>query len=343
MSHYEKYLKYKLKYFDLKNNQHGGAKTKSRNNQYGGNISRELFTAESIVHDFTKGAHEKEDNLIGWNIIKITDKFRDLNEFIIYEKVLNDKDESKPNLFIMSGFSVLSVKECIGVVKDVLDLLSTKYKAVYIMNLTSFKKAQNDDIALRDKDPKANIPKIEDFESLEKYKAHIKSDAFREARNEIEMNLNIEIGKTVHSLIKKLKLDNIHLLGKSAGGGLAISMLNEYVPSFTALFLAVPASPTNVRKLHPDVLKNCKLRFSWNVADVYTFDWHKIDGEGGISADEKAIYDKQMYKYQNVDKIKINYISFMFSTDYKTTNPPYRNPEHEINRKFIEFICMEKD
>jgi hypothetical protein len=134
MSYYEKYLKYKHKYFELKNNQHGGAKTKSRNNQYGGDISRELFTAESIVHDYTKGAHEKEDKLIVSNIKKITDKFRDINEYIIYEKVLNDKEESKPNLFIMSGFSVLSVKECIGVVKDVLDLLSKKYKAVYIMN-----------------------------------------------------------------------------------------------------------------------------------------------------------------------------------------------------------------
>jgi hypothetical protein len=122
------------------------------------------------------------------------------------------------------------VKECIGVVKDVLDLLSRKYKAVYIMNLTTFKKAQNDDIALRDKNPKANIPKKEDFESLEKYIAHIKSDVFREARNEIEMKLNIEIGKTVHSLIEKQKLDFIRYnMKKTVSNFTAKKFYNKFV------------------------------------------------------------------------------------------------------------------
>jgi alpha-beta hydrolase superfamily lysophospholipase len=54
-----------------------------------------------------------------------------------------------------------------------------------------------------------------------------------------------------------MKLQNVHILGKSAGAGIAIHIMDKS-DIYTGLFLVVPSSPLNVqllRELPKDRLK----------------------------------------------------------------------------------------
>jgi hypothetical protein len=288
-------------------------------------LTKEPFTEATKIRSDGK----PEPNFKGWTLIKI-------KEFYIYENLIEESE--KPNLFVMSGFSIDSVCECAPIIIDKLDVLRTKYRAVYIINLTPFKKLQGDACKIRDE---LVDHTLETFaKGSPEYLAYVKSVQNRETRNAAEIALNNQIGGIIHSLITTLKLSNVHLLGKCAGGGVAISMVN-ISPIYTGLFLAVPSSPPDVRHLSPPVLRNVKFRFSWNLMDVYVFDWHKQEAEGRVSADEKVMYDNTMRVFQKENpSFIIDYVSFMLPTDPVTAASTHRYPEHEINRKFIDYICL---
>ena len=300
-------------------------------------------------------------DLSGWNFIKVDGIFRDkLREFIIYECKFND-DISKPNLVVMSGFSLNSVRESGYVILDKLDVLATKYRAVYIINLSNFKEPQNDACDIRDKyglDPelldiisklgkkseeyKAYVTNPEYIQKLKSPEclAKVRNPEYRYAKNEQEIQVYRDASDTLNDiLINKLKLINIHLLGECAGGGLAIRLV-EKSELYTRLFLAVPSSPNDVKELTPRVLNTVKLRFSWNINDDLQYSWHKEEDDGKNNSTEKDVYDNQMKEFIRIYP-DIDYVSFMFSQDPRTTIANNRNPAHEIHRKFIDFFCSE--
>ena len=289
-------------------------------------VIKDPFTAETKI----RSDGRPEPNFMGWNLISI-------REFFIYENLFEESE--KPNLFVMSGFSIDSVCECAPIIIDKLDVLRTKYRAVYIINLSPFKGQQGDACKIRDVFVNHTLETL--AKGSPEYLAYVKSVENRERRNAAEITLNGEIAATIHSLITTLGLINVHLLGKCAGGGVAISLV-KIATIYTGLFLAVPSSPTDIRYLSEPVLRNVKFRFSWNLLDTYEFDWHKQEGEGRVSADEKVMYDNTMRVYQKTHKdFTIDYVSLMLPTDTVTAGSGHRYHEHEINRKFIDYICLD--
>lgn len=275
-------------------------------------------------------------NLEGWNFIT-------LDGFTIYEKKSENQDESRPNLFVMSGFSVNSVRESGIVIVDKIDLLLSKFRAVYILNLSPFKKPQNTACDIRDAYCTTNADLLDiqgKFgKESDEYRAKVRELGLehRVAKNTAEIQMYEKAGVTVNQLITQLGLNNVHILGECAGGGVAISLVKqEPTTRYPALYLSVPARPDNVSSLPPEVLQRVKFRFQWNRGDPTQYNWHKEERVGETSTDEKEVYDQWMSRFPG-----INYQSYLYEQDPKTTPMNNRVPEHEIHRSFIDQICSE--
>jgi hypothetical protein len=389
MEYKQKYLKYKHKYLELK----GGIKkfnvgdivegnnfnSKARIEEVLGdgytynlreiNETRTIHRniAEQELKDFKienpedKKIKDKEKlypdlDLSDWDFIAITGNFRGiLTPFTIYRHKFND-DRTRPNLVVMSGFSDNSVRESGYVIKDKLPVLSKKYKSVFIINLSPFKKPQNEACNIRDvfiltpsekaefstlKDPEEKKAFLSKPDLKERCRQKSKTDlTHREQKNSEEIQVYKDASVTIRELLSKLELENVHLLGECAGGGLAIYTVNKH-PRYTALFLAVPSSPLNIGVLSDEVLKRVKFRFSWNINDEVQYDWHKEEMENKNSFDEKNVYDASMKNIMKTKQFPIDYVSFMFSQDPLTTKANNRAPAHEIHRKFIDYIVNE--
>jgi len=295
-------------------------------------------------------------NLTDWNFITVYGNFKNVStKFTIYEHKFNN-DKSKPNLVVMSGFSENSVRESGYVILDKLPVLSKKYRAVYIINLSPFKAAQNNACDVRDiytlseDEKKEFVAKsaVDKKQFLQANEERIKAicreksktdPEHRAKKNANEIQMYKDASATINELISKLTLENVHLLGECAGGGLAIYTVNQH-SRYTALFLAVPSSPLNIFDISDAVLQRVKFRFHWNINDEVQYDWHKEEIDNKNSFDEKNIYDNTM-KHKIKSGLKIDYVSFMFSQDLKTTIENNRSPAHEIHRKFIDFIVNE--
>ena len=162
----------------------------------------------------------------------------------------------------------------------------------------------------------------------------------RKAKNEAEIQMYEDAGRTVNKLITQLGLNNVHILGECAGGGVAISLVKQDSSRYPALYLSVPARPDNVSSLSPEVLQRVKFRFQWNRGDPTEYNWHKEERVGETSTNEKEVYDKMMNSFKESNS-KIDYISYLYEQDPKTTPKNNRVPEHEIHRLFIDQICSE--
>ena len=392
MEYKQKYLKYKHKYLELK----GGQNKYIVGNIVEGNdfnskarieevleeglsynlkdinppyiIRRNI--AEQDLKDF-KIENPKDKNIIDdkkkyppldlsdWDFITISGNFRGiLTPFTIYRHKFND-DRTRPNLVVMSGFSANSVRESGYVIKDKLPVLSKKYSSVYIINLSPFKKPQNDACDVRDAYilsllTQSQKDTFDAIKTAEEKKAFLNRPEFkeicrqkskedpmhREKKNSEEIQVYKDASVTINELLSKLRLENVHLLGECAGGGLSIYTANQS-SIYTGLFLAVPSSPLNIRVLSDEVLKRVKFRFSWNINDEVQYDWHKEEMDNKNSFDEKNIYDAAMKNIMKTKQFPIDYVSFMFSQDPLTTEANNRSPAHEIHRKFIDFIVNE--
>ena len=155
----------------------------------------------------------------------------------------------------------------------------------------------------------------------------MKKDDKDRYKSETDLNQNIAI--EINKIIKNtLKLTNVHLLGKCAGGGISIHLL-EKDPIYTALYLAVPGNPRGVKYLkniEKSRLKDITFIFCWCKQDHYKFDWNKL------SKDEITRYDKQMNKIKK--KIKLKYNSYIEDKFVEPSLTEY----HEIPDLLIEKI-----
>lgn len=246
-----------------------------------------------------------------------------------------------PNLVVMAGFSLKSFCNTISIIMDKINDLENVYRSVFVICLENFKKLQGEYCNIRDK---SNIISEEEFRSNpELALSKAKSLEYKELRNKKELEVNERLATIIDKIIRKLKLDNVHILGKCAGGLLAINAI-FCSDIYTGLFLSVPASPLNVTKLRTlskDKLKKIKFRFHWNADDMQEFDWlnisHRLESYRDdnsvkkVSRDEKEVYDAEM-KY-----IKDNIFNEL---DYKSYIFPKR-VGHDVHHEFIDAIIRE--
>lgn len=300
-NYYTKYLKYKSKYLNLQN---------QLKLQKGGSPEAKALGEKCIgLEDALKNKIDNID-LSEWDLITET---IDSYGFNIVKKDLNPDSENI--LVMMAGLSNRSFCASLKAIVDKLGLIESKFKAVYFIDLNSFKNEQTDACNVRDavaKDLQIALPKGkselgDNFDKL----------------FESEILLNKKLASVINSLIvDKLKLTHVHLLGKCGGAGIAINTVS-LSDSYDALYLAVPGNPDSLKPLFgidTERLNKMKVIATWNDNDDFAFKW-------GISRDEKATYDSDL------GGLKAKAPEFTFETIiYDGGNG------HEINPKIFELI-----
>jgi len=308
MDYYKKYLKYKNKYLSLKHintYQSGGGwvdatdfgkacnDSKSDKPKFPRDVD---FSADWKINEYEVST---KDILTFKNLKKGT--IEDELNFEVIRKTFEEGGD-KPVLFIMAGISTNSFCGTAEVLVRNQETLKGKFKEVYIVNMNAFKNYQDDACqtyrAKRTKElNKESILRTEltENELLDIYDG--------------EIRLAKEISQFIHIIISdKLKLTNVHVLGKCAGGEIALNLvcLSEI---YKALYLAVPGSVTHITPLYdipPKRLESMHFIFGWNQNDDYAFNWN------GRSSTEKEIYDEEIGKLEAKKKIGIDYESYMF-------------------------------
>jgi hypothetical protein len=235
-----------------------------------------------------------------WNIYKIDINNQHVMDryghYYVIKKKLTENNKL-PILFAMAGFSQKSFCGSANVIFNNIDKVKHKFQSVYIMcHGTGVKKLSVDAYKI--------------WEKLEPVKKNLYKD---------ELSLNKELAKITDKIIRSIVGENkVHLLGKCAGGGVAIQtvILNNI---YTGLYLSVPSSPNNVndlKELGKDRIKSMVFRFSWQDEDPIEFGW-------GFCRDGKDSYDKTMEQ--------------LGALDYK--GEIYSGKEHEISDQlFTELI-----
>ncbi len=288
-----KYLKYKNKYINLKYKQ----------NQLGGslNIIDTTNDRDKIIEfldpipdeiNISKTTYNVNGNII--HIVKIT-----LNQDI------------KPVLFSLAGLSHKSFIGTSTVILSKLEILSQKFKEIYLVEYASFKEKQ--DVACSKRD---------------KYKESKDTDNIYKP----ELDMNNEIAENINEIIYKLKLTDVHLLGKCNGGWITLLLLLKN-DIYKGLYLAVPGIPFNVsilNELTPDRLKEINFLFGWTKQDGYKFNWDSK------SFEEKKVYDKMINTIENEKGIKMKYKSIMYDNMQIEDEKQY----HEIFPGMINDIIL---
>lgn len=226
----------------------------------------------------------------------------------IVSRQLN-QDKAKPSLFVITGVSERSFQNSAKIVVSAQELLSRKYNSIYIVSWS-----YNGDTTVRDAQVKSCQARdeIKSDERMEKFEPEI------DFMTRAAMGLN-------HIITSELKLSNVHLLGKCAGGGIAIQLL-PMNPIYTGLLLAVPSSPTNILSLleMKGKLRRIMFRFAWNVDDEYMFPW------GNISRDERSDYD-DMIRRMEIQYGQIDCISRYYDKGFG----------HEIHPDFLCDLALQ--
>ena len=254
-----KYLKYKDKYL-----QYGGNKNITWTNAI--NFGKSCNDSNKL----NNSKFPKDLDLVTWKKADIqvnnilTYKNSELNppiteQLLIFNVIKKtfSTNKNKPVLIMMAGISFSSFCNSAEIIVENVQKLKKKYKEVYIINLNPFKGYQID-VCTNYRDVmkiKLNKDSINRTD-LTKKEFKLIYDS--------ENKLNIEMALTINDIISnKLKLSNVHLLGKCAGGGIALELLSLN-NIYTGLFLAVPASINHIKPL----LKVSKERLK-NIAFIF--------------------------------------------------------------------------
>jgi hypothetical protein len=248
------------------------------------------------------------------------------------------KYETLPNLVVMAGFSTKSFCNTTKVIMQKLDSLKKCYRAVYVICLDNLKKIQGDYCDYRDSEIKREPTDEEKRKNPEL--ENIYSDSYRSWRNDRELETNQKIANIIDKILRNLNLKNVHILGKCAGGLVAINAISKS-DIYTGLLLAVPGSPLNVKELEnisTDKLKKMKFRFQWNQDDDFSFDWNKMEHKFEklknsdvilrASRDEKLKYDERIKEIEKNKGIKLDYKSYLFPVG-----------GHEVHQDLFEALC----
>jgi len=230
--------------------------------------------------------------------------------FRIIKKPLTN-DINKPNLVAMAWFSKKSFCGTTQRIIENIDKIKDKFNTIYVFQYDEekFKELQSIACQTRDRN-KSNKTIMEEI-----YKP--------------EIDLNEELGEIIDKLFHCAGLTKVHLLGKCAGGDVAIYVFTK-LPIYEALYLGVPASPTSIKHIVDNIdeanIYNKKFIFAWDEMDAYQFDWNKKSNE------EKERYDK----YEDILISNGNtFITVQFNMDTNETDP---KKYHEIPHGLFDLI-----
>lgn len=212
----------------------------------------------------------------------------------VYTKQLHH-DMTRPDLFVITGISSKSFMGTAHVIMSTLHTIENKYHRVHIIKFchtkNNIKDMQEKACAKRDK-----MKLDEKYINVEPKTAHdTPVRKWVSNRNEVfkpEIDFYILCAKLVNHIIINMKLTNVEVIGKCAGGCIAIHLITMN-PNCTALYLGSPGSPNFVeplKKLDRDRLTSMKFYFGWPSNDTYQFMW-------GIAIDDKSTYDMMMEQF----------------------------------------------
>jgi hypothetical protein len=231
-----------------------------------------------------------------------------------------NKDEDKPVLFMLAGVSEKSFKKSSKILLEKLDVLTNKFKNIYLIQYSSFGDDQISACQKRDEIDKKNQSN------------KTKDDIYKP-----ELDMNSEIADNVHNIIKSLGLTDVHLLGKCNGAWITILLLLKSI-RYIALYLAVPGIPLSVeilKTIPEDRLKTIKFIFGWVQQDGFVFNWKNAETNIPIkSYQEKERYDKDIKDIEDDLDIKLDYTSIM----YDNGGPEDDRLNHEIDPRMIDEI-----
>ena len=253
----------------------------------------------------------------GWRLHKVDHNCQELDEeygiFRIICKEI-DMNSDKPNFVAMAGASEASFCGSTKIITDSIALLSG-YRAIYII--------------CWDTDKIKNI-KNKAFENLDKRKKAFELNYPQISKNDIEyrtfcyepeIDMYSNLGFIIDKILKCLQLKNVHLLGKSMGGGVALHTVSKS-DIYTKLFLAVPAGCQYSLPLEKlgERLNHFRCIVGWNDNDVEML-------SGLVSTENLPFYETEF------KKLKEKYPGFSYEQHmFKNGNG------HEINPKLIEII-----
>jgi hypothetical protein len=310
---YSKYIKYKNKYINLQNKinlQQSGGSALSDSSSGGSALAASSGYIKSESTDAKTFLKLKESDEIKSTITTYT--FGGKNIHLINIEL--NKDESKPVLFMVGGLSNRSFGNSSKILLDKLDVLTNKFKNIYMIEYASFYDDQVTACGLRD--------------SLDK----TENDIYKP-----ELDMNSEIADNVHRIIEDLRLNDVHLLGKCNGAWITILLLLKS-SIYTALYLAVPGIPLSIKILETideKRLQAIKFIFGWTKQDGFEFNWQNTDTRAKTkSFQEKKRYDEDMEKIAAEKRIELRYESFM----YDNGGPEEAKESHEIHPDMIDYI-----
>ena len=322
MSFEEKYIKYKNKYLELQNLYGGGNKMED-SDFIKSNIKMDAdeFTEKCKVYSLDLPFNE-------WNLYQLDEEkskkvIEKYGNFKIIEKVFDIGSTDKPVLVAMAGYSIKSFCGSSNIILQYLkksNKLQEKYKAIYILCYDEdiFKVIQKKACSTTNK--KIEEKKGEDNTTIN----------YREYVYEDETNMFNELGSIIDKVIKSLGHTKVHLLGKSAGGGTCIGIVNTNNPIYEKLYLAVPAHPTYCHSLIDKIqnrLENFKVIIGWNQNDDMLL--AQIPSNENMKLWEKIFKDIQK-KYAG-----FKYEQHMFEPGNEPGNG------HEINPNLLEIIAKD--
>jgi len=212
----------------------------------------------------------------------------------------HDLDGNDCVLFVCPGFSNEACEATKNIINDKLDSIRNKYKKVFVINLFPLKKFQ------KISDATDTISTA--IERHDKWAADI---AMKATHSSV-------VDKIIRAICNDMNISNVHLLGKSAGGGLAMNIVTRNT-IYKKLYLAVPAHPLFCKPLiEGNIYDKLMVVVGWNYNDEYNL--------YDIKSNKQMPYYEDVFiqiknKYPN-----FNYVQCLFSPGNK----------HEVNPNLLD-------
>ena len=202
--------------------------------------------------------------------------------FDIHSKKLNGTIN---NLVVIAGFSENSGIATRDVINKELDRIANNYISVYVIILQPFKELQKEN---------------DRIDSERKLTLSIDDPEYRKMQWANDIMMKDQLATIVDKIIRANNINNVHLLGKSAGGGLAMNIVSKS-DIYKKLYLAVPAHPLFCDSLirMGDKLNDLPVCIGWNYNDKYNL--YNIES------------NKQMPYYESIlIKLQAQYPNFLY-------------------------------
>jgi len=227
----------------------------------------------------------------------------------IYSMVLSS-DTSRPSHIVVTGISSRSMEATSQVICERLHIYEKKYHMILIVKF-----CYNGDTRIKDIQEKICIARDNDEDKTKE----------RDELYKDELKFYDHCAIAINKMIQEFfKLQAVEVLGKCAGGCIAIYLVTKS-PVYTALYLAVPGSPMNCKKLHElgkSRMRSMRFLFGWAIDDNYMFPW------GNKSRDEKEVYDYTMNRFSQIVGHHLTYQSRYYGSSC-----------HEVPHDMINDIC----